>query len=172
MNRRFWAILTSLAFQLLPLTRFFGLRAWLLARRGVTVACGARIAGGSRVVGYGDVSIGEGTWLGPFALIVSHPEAPIAIGARCDIAPEVCILTGSHEIGGPERRGGTGTASPVRIGDGCWIGARATILPGVTVGDSVIVAAGAVVAADVPPNALVGGVPARIIRMLGDDVPR
>lgn len=55
-------------------------------------------------------------------------------------------------------------SAPVTIGNDVWIGARAVILDGVTIGDGAIVAAGAVVHADVPPYAIVGGVPARIIR--------
>jgi len=54
----------------------------------------------------------------------------------------------------------------VTIGDGCWIGLRATILPGVSIGPGSIVGAGAVVADDVPPNTHVEGVPARVIREL------
>jgi acetyltransferase-like isoleucine patch superfamily enzyme len=54
----------------------------------------------------------------------------------------------------------------VTIGDGCWIGARAVILPGVTVGAGAIVAAGSIVTRSVAPNHLVGGVPARPIRVL------
>ena len=53
------------------------------------------------------------------------------------------------------------------IGDGCWLGARAVVLPGVRIGAGSIVAAGALVTRDVPPNSLVAGVPAKLVRDLG-----
>ena len=60
-------------------------------------------------------------------------------------------------------------AQPVRIGNDVWIGGNVTILPGVTIGNNVVVAAGAVVTKDIPDNTLVGGVPAKKIRDLEDD---
>jgi tetrahydrodipicolinate N-succinyltransferase len=56
--------------------------------------------------------------------------------------------------------------APVRIGDGTWLGARAMVLPGVTIGKRVLVAAGAVVTRDVPDDVLVAGNPARVVRSL------
>jgi maltose O-acetyltransferase len=61
-------------------------------------------------------------------------------------------------------------AAPVRIGNDVWIGGNVTILPGVTIGNNVVVAAGAVVTKDVPDDSLVGGVPARLIREIENDV--
>lgn len=127
------------------------------------------MAGGSRVVGRGCLMIGADSWVGPYGLFFTHPEASITIGARCDIAPEVCFITGTHEPGNASRRAGLDTARPIRVGDGCWLGARVTVLAGVSIGDGAIVAAGAVVAGDVEPNTLVGGVPARLIRRLDAD---
>ena len=63
-----------------------------------------------------------------------------------------------------------GIATPVRIGNDVWIGGNVTILPGVTIGNNVVVAAGAVVTKDVPDNTLVGGVPARKIKDIENDV--
>ena len=60
--------------------------------------------------------------------------------------------------------GGKEKTAPIKIGNHVWIGARATILKGVKIGDGAVVAAGAVVTRDVPPNTLVGGVPAKIIK--------
>lgn len=91
---------------------------------------------------------------------------PIEIGDAVAFGPEVMLITGRHEIGHAERREGPLSPAPITICDGAWLGARALILPGVTVGAGSIVAAGAVVTRDVPPNTVVGGSPAKIIRDL------
>lgn len=90
----------------------------------------------------------------------------IRIGRYVGFGQQVMILTETHAIGGPDYRSGPLTPKPVQIGDGCWIGARATILPGVVIGDGTVVAAGAVVSQDAPPHTIVGGVPAKVIREL------
>ncbi|HGO5854155.1 TPA: sugar O-acetyltransferase [Mannheimia haemolytica] len=82
------------------------------------------------------------------------------------IAPRVTIVTVNHPQNPAERRGVI--LKPVHIKQNAWIGAGATILGGVTVGQNAIVAAGAVVSKDVPDNAVVAGVPARVIKMIGD----
>lgn len=165
----FWQLLSAASFRLLPLTRCFQIRRWLLVHRGAEIGSGVRLAGGTKIVGKGALNIGEDTWVGPYGLFFTHPDAPIQIGARCDIAPEVCFVTGTHVLGDSRQRAGKGLVSPIRIGNGCWLGARVTVLAGVTIGDGAIVAAGAVVAGDVEPNTLVGGVPARLIRRLDAD---
>jgi len=93
-------------------------------------------------------------------------NARITVCDNASIGHEVMLITGSHDFGGPQHRAGPLTSAPVTIGRGAWIGARCVILPGVTVGPGSVIAAGAVVAEDVPPNTLVGGVPARPIRDL------
>lgn len=110
--------------------------------------------------------IGAGSWLSPGVKIYTHEAADILIGERCDIGHGVELNPGSHLMGDSIRRAGSPTARSIRIGDGCWIGARALILGGVTIGNSSVIAAGAVVIANVPPNSLVAGVPARIKRVL------
>jgi len=90
----------------------------------------------------------------------------IEIGDRCSIAPEVMFCTTSHEIGDHYRRTGELTSAPIRIGQGCWIGTRATILPGVSIGDGCIIAAGAIVTKDCEPNGVYAGVPAKRIKEL------
>jgi maltose O-acetyltransferase len=90
----------------------------------------------------------------------------VTIGDHVSFGPQVMVLTGDHELGTQKRRNGALAQKGVNIGNGCWIGARATILPGVTIGNSSVIAAGSVVNRDVPPNTIVGGVPARTIRRL------
>ncbi len=84
----------------------------------------------------------------------------LRIGNNVSISPEVCILTLEHD---PQDSRFALRPGPVEIGDNVWLGARSTILPGVTIGENAVVAAGAVVTKDVPPHFIVGGVPARQI---------
>ena len=104
------------------------------------------------------VRIGDGTFIN-YGVFVDNADQ-VTIGRRVSFGPQVLVLTGSHDLGDHDRRAGTPRSAPVRIEDGAWIGARAVILPGVTVGAGAVVAAGAVVTEDVPPDTLVAGVPA------------
>lgn len=83
------------------------------------------------------------------------------------IGPNVSIITSGHPLEPSERRNFV-VARPIVIERNVWIAAGATIIGGVTVGENSVVAAGSVVTKDVPPNTLVGGNPARVIRSIGD----
>ena len=78
------------------------------------------------------------------------------------IGPKVSLITENHPLNPEERKGLTG--KPIVIKKNAWIGANATILPGVTIGENAVVAAGAVVSKDVPDNTIVGGIPAKFIK--------
>ena len=93
----------------------------------------------------------------------------ITIGRWVTFGPDVMLLTSTHEIGSADHRCADHSRAPIDIGDGVWIGARATVLPGVCIGQGAIVGASALVVADVEPNTVVGGVPAQIIRHLDPD---
>lgn len=92
--------------------------------------------------------------------------APVSIGNVCLIGPGVMLATVSHPLNVEHRREMLLTAEPIKIGNDVWIGGNASILPGVVIGNNVIVAAGAVVTRNVPDNSMVAGVPARIIKNL------
>lgn len=96
--------------------------------------------------------------------------APVKIGDYVMIGPNTLITTVGHPLSPLGRRKHLGKAEPVLIGDDVWIGGNVTVLPGVTIGSNVVVAAGAVVTKDVPDNCVVGGVPARVIKTLENDV--
>ena len=83
------------------------------------------------------------------------------------IGPNVSLITSGHPIAPSERRAFV-TAKPIVIERNVWVAAGATIIGGVTVGENSVVAAGSVVTRDVPPNTLVGGNPARVIRSIAD----
>jgi maltose O-acetyltransferase len=87
----------------------------------------------------------------------------VRIGCGAHIGPYVMIMDNDFHRLEPDRRDEMPPARPVLIGDDVWLGARAIVLPGVTIGDGSVVAAGAVVVRDVPPRTVVGGVPARAI---------
>ena len=95
---------------------------------------------------------------------------PVHIGNDVMIGPATVITTVNHPLSPKGRRKHLGVMRPVTIGNDVWIGGNCTILPGVTIGNNVVVAAGAVVTKDVPDNSLVGGVPAKLIRTLENDV--
>ena len=91
----------------------------------------------------------------------------LEIGDDVMIGPNVSLITSGHPLE-PSRRREAVTARPIVIGNNVWIGAGATVIGGVTVGDDSVVAAGSVVTRDVAPGVLVGGNPARVIRSIAD----
>lgn len=88
----------------------------------------------------------------------------VEFGDNCMLAPGVHIYTATHPIDHVERSNGPEYGKPIKIGNNVWLGGSSVINPGVTIGDNVVVASGAVVTKDVPPNVIVGGNPARIIK--------
>ena len=90
--------------------------------------------------------------------------AEVRIGANCFMAPGVHIYTAGHPLDPDIRNSMLEYGYPITIGDNVWIGGRAVINPGVTIGNNVVVASGAIVTKDVPDNVVVGGNPARIIK--------
>lgn len=143
-----------------------------LAERGITLGDGVTLGRQASVrpssyygtdLGAG-LEVGAGTAIGAFAWIGA--SGFVSIGRDCLFGPRVVILPENHvhadlertiKSQGVEREG-------VVVEDDCWIGANVTLLAGVRVGRGAIVAAGAVVTRDVPAGAIVGGVPARVIR--------
>lgn len=91
-------------------------------------------------------------------------QGGIEIGDGTLIVHNVVLATLNHALA-PERRGDL-IPRPIRIGKNVWIGSNAVILPGVTIGDGAVIAAGAAVTKDVPENSVVGGVPARVLRTI------
>ena len=110
----------------------------------------------------GDVTIGDNTRIGIHCTLIG----PVCIGNNVNLAQGITVTALNHNFADTNRRideQGIST-NPVVIGDDVWIGANAVILPGVTIGRHVVVAAGAVVTKDVPSYCVVAGVPAKVIK--------
>lgn len=121
-----------------------------------------RVYSSAKVLGNGSLEIGDDVHIGPQVMIYPVAPAGVKIGKHVDIASGVLILTGSHEIDPVgEHIAGAGTVATTEIGDGCWIGARSVILPGVCLASKTAVAAGAVVTKSTYEHkCLLAGVPA------------
>lgn len=90
----------------------------------------------------------------------------ITIGNHCMLGPGVCIFAITHPLDPTERDKGIGIPKDVTLGNHVWIGGNATILPGVTLGDNVVVGAGSVVTKSFPANVVIAGNPAAVIKAL------
>ena len=109
-----------------------------------------------------NINIGEEVFINACCHFQDH--GGVTIGDGCQIGHNVVFATLNHELE-PEKRKTTRPA-PIVLGKNVWIGSNATILQGVTISDNAVVAAGAVVTKDVPPNTVVGGVPAKFIKII------
>jgi len=96
----------------------------------------------------------------------------VTIGANCQIAPNVSIYTAGHPIHADVRNTGYEYGIPVSIGDNVWIGGNVVILPGVKIGDDVVIGAGSVVTKDIPDHVIAAGNPCRVIREITEDDKR
>ena len=133
-------------------------RRFILRLGGAKIGSGSSIHIGCRFFSLKNLRIGEDTIVGDHAFF--DGRAPLVIGSHTDIASQVLIYNSKHDINDGEFRP---VEESVKIGDYVFVGPRAIIQPGVSIGDGAIVAAGAVVTHDVPPGKVVGGVPAREI---------
>ena len=112
----------------------------------------------------GDVMIGDHTRVGLHNTIIG----PVSIGNHVNLAQGITVTALNHNFSDPDKlidEQGISTAA-VHIGDDVWIGANAVVLPGVTIGNHSVVAAGAIVTKDVPQGSLVAGVPAKILKQI------
>lgn len=149
-------------------------KAWAVIYKRCMKHCGKGVfirPMSSDIKGYENLSVGDGTSI-PKGSTFYCTKAPLTIGRKVIFGPKPTIITGDHRIDvigkhlidvtdaekNPEND------SPVSIEDGVWVGANVTILKGVTVGRGAIVAAGALVTKSCPPYAVIGGVPAKVLK--------
>jgi len=114
----------------------------------------------------GTIRIGNSVFIGPGVLIQSYDDVAIDIGENVLIAKDACIFASNHQISDPAVGYRDEIGKSCIVGSNSWIGAGAKILAGVSIGESAVVAAGAVVNKNVEPYTVVGGVPAKVIKVL------
>lgn len=156
-GRLLW-VFGSLLFRLTP-RPFYGLRNCLLRLFGARVGRGTHIHPTARITLPWNLTIGEYSAIGDHARI--YNLGPVRIGDRSTISQYAHLCAGTHDYEDPSFRL---LKPPIAIGDEVWVCADAFVGPGVTLGDRSIVAAAAVVVRDIPPNAIVAGNPARIVK--------
>lgn len=116
-------------------------------------------------VDYGyNIHVGENFYANFDCTILDVCE--VRIGDNCLFGPGVHIYTATHPVDPNERNKGPEYGKPITIGNNVWVGGRAIINPGVTIGHNVVIASGAVVTKDIPDNVIVGGNPAKVIKQI------
>jgi acetyltransferase-like isoleucine patch superfamily enzyme len=144
----------------------YSVRRLVFILAGAKIAPGATLHMGVRFFEPNGVRIGEDTKVGFRSFL--DGRARLTIGKHVDIASEVMIYNSEHDL---DAQDFAAREEPVSIGDYVFIGPRAIILPGVTIGNGAVVAAGAVVTKDVSDFSIVGGVPAREIGKRANNNP-
>lgn len=145
---------------------------------GIAIGDGSWVMSGCRLhvfnfrgIAHAGIKIGSRTFLGEETLM--RGQGGITIGDNVLFGPRVQVLAVNHVMSDPHRpiMDQGITAVGIRIDDGCWIGAGAIVLDGVTIGKHACIGAGAVVTADVPPYSLAVGAPARVVRNMLEQPP-
>ena len=160
-TKRFESYFLDFGLMVLHFTTYIPLhsvRNWIWRLSGLTLGLNSTLHTGVRVYDPRHIVVGEGTIVGYGSFIDGRDK--VEIGDHTDIASEVMIYSQEHDLTAPDFHA---VEAPVSIGDYVFIGPRAIILPGVTIGNGAVVAAGAVVTKDVAPFDIVGGVPAKMI---------
>ena len=149
---------TLMCLDLVTLIPSHTIRNFIWRSVGVKIGGGSTLHTGVRVYDPRNITVGEGTIVGRGVFIDGRDK--VSIGNHTSIASEVMIYSSEHDLAAPDFRA---ISEPVKIGDYVFIGPRAIILPGITIGNRAVVGAGAVVTKDVREGEIVGGVPAKVI---------
>ena len=146
----------------LSTTRYFILKRFLLNLAGIKIGKNTKVVGPIHIGTVAKLNIGEGCWIGSGLKI--YGNGVVTVGNNCDFAPDVAFVTGSHEIGSKERRAGKGTSFEILIENGCWIGARVTIMGDIIILESSIIGTCSLVNKNIDSNVIAAGTPAKIIK--------
>ena len=142
-----------------PRWAFNSWRCFLLRIFGAKVGKGCKIQGGAEIWCPTNLELGDFCWLDTQTKIYSVDK--IVIGDNCVVSAGAFLCTASHNI---KSKSFDLVTKPIAIKSGSWIASNAIVLPGVTIGEDAVVAAGAVVVKDVNPRTVVGGNPAKCIK--------
>lgn len=160
--------LVNLLMAILPNSGCQGLKSRMYRWAGVKVGRNVEFFQGIKVQGIGELEIGDRAFIGHEVLFMLNAGSKIIIEESAIVGSRSVVMTGFHPVtpDGERILSREGTCSTVRIGRGCSVSTACVVLPGVTIGEMALVAAGATVAKDVAPRTLVGGCPAKLIRTL------
>lgn len=160
--------LVNLLMEVLPNSGCQKFKAKLYRWAGAKVGKGVEFFQGIKVQGIGELEIGDRAFIGHEVLMMLNEGSKIIIEEEAVVSSRCTLMTGFHPIEPEEARiiGRSGTSSTIRIGRGAAVLASCNVLPGVSIGEKSLVAAGATVNKDVEPFTLVGGCPAKFIRSL------
>ena len=151
----------------IPETRGFGFKRMLYTWAGVTVGRDVRICSSTRIIGSGQLAIGDHTWIGPDCLL--SVSSSVVIGSHCNLAPRVLLVTGTHEIDvAGQSIAGKGYNEDIEIGTGVWLCAGTTVLGGTVIGNKSILAAGSVVKGNHGELELLAGTLAQTVKKLDE----
>jgi maltose O-acetyltransferase len=139
-------------------------RAGVLRAAGIDIGPGTRIRPGSEFVN-DHLTIGARCFINA-SCVFDPGSATVTIGDDVNIGVGVVLVGVDHAVGPARRRAGDDTSAPVTVGDGCWIGARVVVLPGVTIAPGCLIGAGSIVTSDTDANGVYWGAPARWQRWL------
>ena len=153
-KRLFWRVLNAILFPLLSFDKRMRLMRLMGAKTGNDTCYyrSVKVFAPWNLETVNHVMIAENVYI--------YNKAPVKIGQNVIISRDVFICTASHDVTSPVMKL---IAKPIIIGDNVWIGARATLLPGVTIGEGAVVGACAVVSKDLPPWSIAVGNPARVV---------
>jgi maltose O-acetyltransferase len=112
-----------------------------------------------------NISCGENVYFNVNCVVLDC--ASVSIGSNVFFAPNVQLYTATHPLEA-ELRKTLESALPITIGDDCWIGGNTIILPGITIGNGVVIGAGSVVTKNIPDNVMAAGNPAKVIKKLNE----
>jgi acetyltransferase-like isoleucine patch superfamily enzyme len=135
-----------------------------ILRHAVYTLCGLSRGDGTIIYGRVEIRCPRGVSIGKHSSIghdsILDGRGGLVIGSSVNFSSGVWVWTSQHDVDSPDF---ACISAPVKIADYAWLGGRVIVLPGVSIGEGAVVASGAVVTKDVPPYAIVGGVPARVI---------
>ena len=147
-----------------------GLRRWFFGWTGARIPRSCYVHGGIYLSNPANLRLGARCTINRSCYF--DLGGPITLADDVVLGHGVTVITSVHRLGPSSRRAGrVESTQAVDIGRGAWIGANATVLPGVRIGSGAVVGAGAVVRSDVAPNTMVAGVPARVVRSLDNRAP-